>query len=71
MSFLRTNYRLTGGKLNVGTPKSFAESGAVYFNYAGGGSGRLYLVFNNPNEAAGTYVVLVFSTAVAMSTGDL
>jgi hypothetical protein len=71
MSFLRTNYRLTGGKLNIGTPNSFAGSGAVYFNYAGGGSGRLYLVFNTPNEAANTYVVLVFSTAVAMSTGDL
>jgi hypothetical protein len=72
MSFLRTNYRLTGGKLNIGTPNSFAGSGAVYFNYAGGGSGRLFLVFNTPNEAGtGTYVVLVFSTAVAMSIGDL
>jgi hypothetical protein len=72
MSFLRTNYRLTGGKINVTAPNSFAESGAVHFSYAGGGSGRLYVVFNNPAEAGtGTYVVLVFSTAVAMSIENL
>jgi len=69
LSFLRTNYRLTGGKANITAPKSLAEPGEVYFAPAEGGSGRLYLVFNKPTS--GTYAVLVFSTALALSVGDL
>jgi len=71
MSYLRTNYRLTGGKINLAAPKSMDSPGAIGFAYAGGGSGRIVILFQDPGVGAGTYVGVAFSTAIALSVGDL
>jgi hypothetical protein len=74
MSFLRTNYRLTGNKIELATPGSGgADSGVIFFTYTGTGSGRLYIMFNKGlgPEGSGTYVAAIISTSLVASQGEL
>jgi len=63
MSYLRTNYRITGARVNAVSPGSnagvYAGTGYVYVS-----TGRLYIWYNTA-----TYVV--FSAAVSGSAADL
>jgi len=70
MSYLRCNYRITGGKINLAPLATLANSGDAYVS--GATASRLIVFINNPLSAsAGTYVALAFSAAAALSVGDL
>jgi len=70
MSYLRCNYRLTGGKVNLAALATMAQSGDAYIS--GATASRLIVFINNPVSAStGTYVAIAFSAAAALSVGDL
>ncbi|RLI82640.1 hypothetical protein DRP04_03485 [Archaeoglobales archaeon] len=70
MSYLRCNYRITGGKINLAALATLANSGDAYIS--GATASRLIIFINNPLSAStGTYVAIAFSADAALSTGDL
>jgi len=69
MSYLRCNYRITGGKINLAPLATLANSGDAYIS--GATASRLIILINNPLSATSGVVALAFSAAGALSAGDL
>ena len=69
MSYLRCNYRITGGKINLAPLATLANSGDAYIS--GATASRLIILINNPLSATSGVVALAFSAATALSAADL
>ena len=69
MSYLRCNYRITGGKINLAPLATLANSGDAYIS--GATASRLIILINNPLSATSGVVALFFSAAGALSAADL
>lgn len=67
MSFLRTNYRLRGGKLNLQRPGATYALAAGDVYYSGG---RIYVVLTSP-VASATFAVALSAEIAGFSVADV